>query len=64
MSEMWQLVHSSYGDELGLTSDDEDYVPPVRSTEATKVENNVNFQSWEIFFVLLLFVFCFLCLCF
>ncbi|XP_059490629.1 protein Aster-B-like isoform X2 [Neocloeon triangulifer] len=24
--ELWQLVHSCYGDELGLTSDDEDYV--------------------------------------
>lgn len=28
MGEMWQLVHACYGDELGLTSDDEDYVPP------------------------------------
>ncbi|XP_023248581.1 GRAM domain-containing protein 1B-like [Copidosoma floridanum] len=26
VSEMWQLVHDSYGKELGLTSDDEDYV--------------------------------------
>ncbi|CAB3365406.1 Hypothetical predicted protein [Cloeon dipterum] len=24
--ELWQLVHSCYGEELGLTSDDEDYV--------------------------------------
>ncbi|XP_031334333.1 protein Aster-B-like isoform X3 [Photinus pyralis] len=26
--EMWQWIHQSYGDELGLTSDDDDYVPP------------------------------------
>ncbi|XP_069702511.1 protein Aster-B-like isoform X3 [Periplaneta americana] len=29
MQEMWQWVHTCYGDELGLTSDDEDYIPPV-----------------------------------
>lgn len=27
--EMWQWVHSCYGDELGLTSDDDDYVAPA-----------------------------------
>ncbi|XP_075151791.1 GRAM domain containing 1B isoform X2 [Haematobia irritans] len=27
--EFWQLVHSYYGDELGLTTDDEDYVDPT-----------------------------------
>ncbi|KAJ9582476.1 hypothetical protein L9F63_003169, partial [Diploptera punctata] len=27
--EMWQWVHTCYGDELGLTSDDEDYIPPA-----------------------------------
>ena len=28
-SDLWQLIHSAYGDELGLTSDDEaDYVQP------------------------------------
>ncbi|GAB0099832.1 GRAM domain-containing protein 1B [Sergentomyia squamirostris] len=26
--EMWQWVHNCYGDELGLTSDDEDYIDP------------------------------------
>lgn len=26
--ELWQFVHSSYGDELGLTSDDDDYIDP------------------------------------
>ncbi|XP_021923999.1 GRAM domain-containing protein 1B-like isoform X2 [Zootermopsis nevadensis] len=28
MQEIWQWVHTCYGDELGLTSDDEDYIPP------------------------------------
>lgn len=28
MQEMWQWVHSCYGNELGLTSDDDDYVAP------------------------------------
>lgn len=28
-AEMWSFVHSQYGDELGLTSDDEDYVQPA-----------------------------------
>lgn len=28
MQEMWQWVHSCYGDELGLTTDDDDYVAP------------------------------------
>ncbi|VEN45147.1 unnamed protein product [Callosobruchus maculatus] len=27
--EMWQWVHQCYGSELGLTSDDEDYIAPV-----------------------------------
>ena len=27
--EMWQWIHMSYGDELGLTSSDDDYVPPT-----------------------------------
>lgn len=26
--ELWHFVHQCYGSELGLTSDDEDYVPP------------------------------------
>lgn len=26
--EIWQLVHSYYGEELGLTTDDEDYIDP------------------------------------
>ena len=29
--ELWQWVHSSYGNELGLTSSDDDYVSPRQS---------------------------------
>lgn len=29
--EMWQWVHNCYGDELGLTSDDEDYIDPYEN---------------------------------
>ena len=35
-SELWQWVHSFYGEELGLTSDDEpDYVSPFSVTPAS-----------------------------
>jgi len=37
MQEMWQWVHTCYGDELGLTSDDEDYIPPA--SEEDKLSN-------------------------
>lgn len=30
--ELWQQVHSCYGDSLGLTSDDEDYIDPYDAT--------------------------------
>jgi hypothetical protein len=33
--ELWQLVHSCYGEELGLTSDDEDYVSSTGMDEET-----------------------------
>jgi hypothetical protein len=33
MQEMWQWVHTCYGDELGLTSDDEDYIPPTNEED-------------------------------
>lgn len=26
--ELWTWVHYNYGDDLGLTTEDEDYVPP------------------------------------
>lgn len=29
MQEMWQWVHACYGQELGLTSEDEDYIDPL-----------------------------------
>ena len=35
---MWQWVHFCYGDELGLTSDDEDYIPP-QVPEEDKISN-------------------------
>lgn len=38
-TELWQWVHSSYGDELGLTSDDDDYVAP--STEDDVKTNTI-----------------------
>ncbi|WAR04740.1 ASTRB-like protein [Mya arenaria] len=31
--EMWNWVHSCYGDDLGLTSSDDDYVPPLSNSE-------------------------------
>ncbi|KAL4229245.1 Protein Aster-B [Mactra antiquata] len=31
--ELWHWVHSSYGEELGLTSSDDDYVPPPNMSE-------------------------------
>lgn len=48
MAEMWQLVHTCYGDELGLTSDDEDYVPPLLSvTEDKKVPSQLSVESFS-----------------
>uniref|UniRef100_A0A6P7FYF8 Protein Aster-B isoform X3 n=1 Tax=Diabrotica virgifera virgifera TaxID=50390 RepID=A0A6P7FYF8_DIAVI len=39
--EMWQWVHQSYGNELGLTSDDEDYVPPANEEDKLSVRHSV-----------------------
>lgn len=36
---MWQWVHECYGDELGLTSDDEDYIAP--GTEEDKLSTSL-----------------------
>lgn len=33
MQEMWQWVHACYGQELGLTSEDEDYIEPLPMVE-------------------------------
>ncbi|KAL0131938.1 hypothetical protein PUN28_000011 [Cardiocondyla obscurior] len=49
MAEMWQLVHACYGDELGLTSDDEDYVPPLHVTEdeSQKLSTRLSVESFS-----------------
>lgn len=31
--ELWQWVHYSYGDDLGLTSSDDDYIAPTQDDE-------------------------------
>ena len=31
--ELWQWVHYNYGEELGLTSSDDDYLPPTQDDE-------------------------------
>lgn len=42
--EIWQCVHNVYGEQLGLTSDDEDYIDPkdqkYSSNEAAAQDNN------------------------
>ncbi|XP_029045428.2 LOW QUALITY PROTEIN: protein Aster-B-like [Osmia bicornis bicornis] len=46
-AEMWQLVHSCYGDELGLTSDDEDYVPPLPPVDDEKLSTRLSIESFS-----------------
>ncbi|XP_065085355.1 protein Aster-B-like [Ochlerotatus camptorhynchus] len=37
--ELWQWVHTCYGDQLGLTSDDEDYIDPYdKNTEKDTID--------------------------
>lgn len=36
--EIWQVVHSAYGDQLGLTSDDEDYIDPKNERSECEVD--------------------------
>ncbi|KYB29361.1 protein Aster-B isoform X2 [Tribolium castaneum] len=43
--EMWQWVHQWYGEELGLTSDDEDYVAP--GTEEDKLSARLSVESFS-----------------
>ncbi|KAK0178293.1 hypothetical protein PV328_002257 [Microctonus aethiopoides] len=44
-TEMWQLVHACYGEELGLTSDDEDYVPPpLAVNEVDKLPSRLSIE--------------------
>nr|XP_012220126.1 PREDICTED: GRAM domain-containing protein 1B-like isoform X1 [Linepithema humile] len=47
MAEMWQLVHACYGDELGLTSDDEDYVPPLPAADEDKLSTRLSVESFS-----------------
>ncbi|XP_018305385.1 GRAM domain-containing protein 1B isoform X1 [Mycetomoellerius zeteki] len=47
MAEMWQLVHTCYGDELGLTSDDEDYVPPLPAADDEKLSTRLSVESFS-----------------
>jgi len=47
MAEMWQLVHACYGDELGLTSDDEDYVPPLPVADEEKLSSRLSVESFS-----------------
>ncbi|XP_071575729.1 protein Aster-B isoform X1 [Temnothorax nylanderi] len=47
MAEMWQLVHTCYGDELGLTSDDEDYVPPLPVGDDDKLATRLSVDSFS-----------------
>ncbi|XP_044738582.1 protein Aster-B-like isoform X2 [Chrysoperla carnea] len=43
--EMWQWVHFCYGDELGLTSDDEDYIPPNNEDDKLTVGQRLSVES-------------------
>ncbi|XP_036327831.1 protein Aster-B-like isoform X3 [Rhagoletis pomonella] len=41
--EIWQWVHNCYGDELGLTTDDEDYIDPT--SLPVESEGDIDFAS-------------------
>ncbi|XP_018565494.1 GRAM domain-containing protein 1B isoform X2 [Anoplophora glabripennis] len=43
--EMWQWVHQCYGTELGLTSDDEDYIAPVTEEDKFSVKLSDSFTE-------------------
>ncbi|XP_043276592.1 protein Aster-B [Venturia canescens] len=47
MAEMWALVHACYGEELGLTSDDEDYVPPLPAPDDEKLPTRLSVESFS-----------------
>lgn len=47
MAEMWQLVHTCYGDELGLTSDDEDYILPLSAPDEEKLSTGLCVESFS-----------------
>ena len=43
--ELWQWVHYNYGEELGLTSSDDDYLPPSQDEE---LSFNAKLQTEEV----------------
>lgn len=44
--EIWQSIHNVYGDQLGLTSDDEDYIDPSTETPVSlSIETNTDNSS-------------------
>ena len=49
MTEIWQLVHDCYGEELGLTSDDEDTSRPLPTPVATeeKLSTRLSLDSFS-----------------
>ncbi|KAL1131695.1 hypothetical protein AAG570_011308, partial [Ranatra chinensis] len=49
MQEMWQRVHSCYGEELGLTSDDDDYIAPSNPDDEKQSLSKSDRQSLESF---------------
>lgn len=56
VQELWHWVHVCYGEELGLTSDDEDYVPP--SLDESKISSKLASQEFSevgVFFLVCLF---------
>lgn len=55
VQELWHWVHVCYGEELGLTSDDEDYVPP--SLDESKISSKLASQEFSEVGVFFLFVY-------
>lgn len=49
MQEMWQWVHACYGQELGLTSEDEDYIEPLPMVEGNSRLSMESFSEVCIF---------------
>lgn len=44
---MWQLVHDCYGEELGLTSDDEDYISHSSAVQEEKLSKHLSLDSFS-----------------
>lgn len=43
--ELWQMVHHSYGEELGLTSSDDDYVAPPADEDDQSSSLTVHYKA-------------------